>query len=85
MLHITRDRTPSITRKIINVSNPVSVVEWKKQKAVRAVQPKLKRDGNENINESLEKDTIEITAYFETSIYNCTRKYTAIVSWAYVI
>ena len=65
LLHITRDRTPSITRKIINVSNPTSVVEWEKQKAVRAVQPKLKRDGNENINETLEKDTIEITAYFE--------------------
>ena len=33
--------------------------------AVRAVQPKLKRDGEENIDEKLEKDTIEITAYFE--------------------
>lgn len=65
LLHITRDRTPSITRKLINVSNPTSVVEWEKQKAVRAVQPKLKRDGNENINENLEKDTIEVTAYFE--------------------
>lgn len=65
LLHITRDRTPSITRKLINVSNPTSVVEWEKQKAVRAVKPKAKRDGNENINESLEKDTIEVTAYFE--------------------
>lgn len=65
LLHITKDRTPSITRKLINVSNPMSVVEWEKQMAVRAVQPKLKRDGEENIDEKLEKDTIEITAYFE--------------------
>lgn len=65
LLHITKDRTPSITRKMINVSNPMSVVEWEKQMAVRAVQPKLKRDGEENIDEKLEKDTIEITAYFE--------------------
>lgn len=65
LLHITKDRTPSITRKLINVSNPVSVIEWEKQKAVRAVQPKVKRDDEENVNEKLEKDTIEITAYFE--------------------
>lgn len=65
LLHITKDRTPSLTRRIINVSNPFSVVEWEKQRAVRAVQPKAKRDEEENINEELEKDTIEITAYFQ--------------------
>lgn len=65
LLHITKDRTPSLTRRIINVSNPFSVVEWEKQKAVRAVKPKAKRDDEENINEELEKDTIEITAYFQ--------------------
>lgn len=65
LLHITKDRTPSLTRKIINVSNPFSVVEWEKQKAVRAVKPKAKRDEEENINEELEKDTIEVTAYFQ--------------------
>lgn len=65
LLHITKDRTPSLTRRMINVSNPFSVVEWEKQKAVRAVQPKAKRDEEENINEELEKDTIEITAYFQ--------------------
>lgn len=67
LLHITKDRTPSITRKLINVSNPVSVIEWEKQSAVRAVQPKVKRDDEENVNNTLEKDTIEITAYFEGS------------------
>ena len=65
LLHITKDRTPSITRKIINVSNPVSVIEWEKQMAVKAVQPQAKRDEENNINNNLEKDTIEITAYFD--------------------
>lgn len=65
LLHITKDRTPSLTRRIINVSNPFSVVEWEKQNAVRAVKPKAKRDEEENINEELEKDTIEVTAYFQ--------------------
>ncbi len=65
LLHITKDRTPSLTRRIINVSNPFSVVEWEKQKAVRAIQPKSKRDREDNINEALEKDTIEVTARFD--------------------
>ena len=54
-----------MTRRIINVSNPFSVVEWEKQKAVRAIQPKAKRDREDNINETLEKDTIEVTARFD--------------------
>lgn len=65
LLHITKDRTPSITRKLINVSNPVSILEWEKQQAVRAVKPKPRRNDEGNIDESLERDTIEITAYFD--------------------
>ena len=65
LLHITKDRTPSITRRLINVANPKSVIEWEKQAAVRAVQPKEKRDEEKNVNKKLEKDTIEITAFFE--------------------
>lgn len=64
LLHITRNRTPSITRKIINVSNPKSVIEWEKQEAVRAVKPQYKRNEEDNVDSELEKDTIEITAYF---------------------
>lgn len=65
LLHITNDRTPSLSMKIINVSNPKSVMEWKKQMAVRAVAPKDRRNDEGNIDDTLEKDTIEITAYFE--------------------
>ena len=65
LLHITKDRTPSITRKLINVSNPVSVVEWEKQMAVKAVQPQAKRNEEGAVDESRPKDTIEITAYFD--------------------
>lgn len=65
LLQITKDRTPSITRRLINVSNPTSVIEWEKQQAVRAICPQLKRDENSNINDEIEKDTIEVVAYFE--------------------
>lgn len=65
LLHITKDRVPSISRRMINVTNPVSVVEWEKQKAVRAVKPMRKRNRDGAVDDKLEKDTIEITAYFD--------------------
>lgn len=65
LLHITRDRTPSITRRLINVSNPVSVIEWEKQMAVRAVGSKDQRNEDGAVDGTKQKDTIEITAYFD--------------------
>lgn len=67
LLHITRDRTPSISMRVFNVSNPVSILEWKKQQAVRALVPQKARNKNGDIDDSLEKDTIEVTAYFDGS------------------
>lgn len=67
LLHITRDRTPSITRNLINIRNPVSVLEWEKQEAVRAVRPKDQRNEEGEVDESIPKDTIEITAYFNSA------------------
>lgn len=65
LLHITRDRTPSVARRLINVSNPISVLEWEKQMAVRAVGPKDQRNEDGAVDDSKQKDTIEITAYFD--------------------
>lgn len=65
LLHITRDRTPSIARKFINIRNPKSILEWEKQLAVRAVQPKDKRNEEGAVDNRIQKDTIEITAYFD--------------------
>lgn len=65
LLHITQDRTPSISRRIINVTNPVSVIEWEKQSAVTAVKAQRKRNKDDIVDDSLIKDTIEVTAYFD--------------------
>lgn len=65
LLHITRDRTPSISMKMFNVTNPVSIIEWKKQQAVRAVVAQTRRNEEGNIDNGLEKNTIEITALFD--------------------
>ena len=65
LLHITSDRTPSTQFRLINPTDPISMIEWKKQMAVKAVQPKTPRDENGNVDDSLVKDTIEISAYFD--------------------
>ena len=65
LLHITRDRTPSVTRRLININNPVSVLEWEKQEAVKAVGPQDQRNEDGDVDESRQKDTVEITAYFD--------------------
>lgn len=64
LLHITNDRTPSIERKLLDISNPISVLEWEKQRAVKAISSKEMRNSEGNIDKTIEKDTIEITAHF---------------------
>lgn len=39
LLHITKDRVPSMAALVVNPRNPKSQVEWAKQKAVRSVRP----------------------------------------------
>ena len=65
LLHITSDRTPSAQFAVINPSDPKSVIEWQKQRAVKAVRPQMPRDKDGNVDSSLEKNTIEITADFD--------------------
>jgi len=65
LLDITKGRTPAISRKMINVTNPESIVEWEKQKAVRAVKAQSKRNSEGKVDLNLEKDTIEVTAFFK--------------------
>ena len=65
LLHITSDRTPSIQFELINPNDPKSLIEWQKQMAVKSVNPKIPRNKDKEVDESLPKDTIEITAYFD--------------------
>ncbi|WP_159403722.1 ATP-binding protein [Streptomyces sp. NRRL S-646] len=64
LLHITRDRTPSIAFRVLKPSDPVSQAEWAKQSAVRAVTPKPGYDGEGNVSETAARDTIEVHARF---------------------
>jgi len=64
LLHVTRDRTPSVAFRIINPTDPLSQKEWAKQMAVRRVRSKIGSDREGNPDEKADRDTIEVHAYF---------------------
>lgn len=65
LLHITSDRTPTIEYAIISPTNPISQEEWAKQNAVSSVFPKIAEDHDGNKDDTLPKDTFEVSAFFE--------------------
>lgn len=65
LLHITDDRTPSITFKIINPTDPISQEEWCKQRAVKRVHPKIGLNEEKQPDEKAVKDTLQVHAYFQ--------------------
>ncbi|MGW3643135.1 HD domain-containing protein [Streptomyces sp. NPDC005143] len=64
LLHITSDRTPSITFRVLNPSDPVSQLEWSKQQAVAAVRPKTAINAEGELDLSLLPDSVEVHAFF---------------------
>ncbi|WP_020602704.1 HD domain-containing protein [Spirosoma spitsbergense] len=65
LLHITSDRTPTVEYRLINPSDPISQDEWAKQKAVTKVRPQSKKNKDGKIDNTLDKDTFEVVAFFE--------------------
>lgn len=64
LLHITRDRTPSVAFRVFNPSDPISQNEWAKQAAVRAVVPLKGVDKDGVPSDSATQDTIGVHATF---------------------
>ncbi|KUR62494.1 ATP-binding protein [Bacillus safensis] len=64
LLHITSDRTPTVSYNIISPSDPISQDEWAKQRAVRSVRAALGKDKQGNIKGNIQSDTIEVHATF---------------------
>jgi len=65
LLHMTSDRTPTAQFRIISPSDPISQREWRKQMAVKSVRPQIKKNVEGALDNSLEKDTIEVIAFFD--------------------
>ena len=64
LLHVTNDRTPSVSFRTISPSDPKSVEEWHKQMPVIAVRPKPGIDKEGNVDPAALMDTIEVHGYF---------------------
>ena len=64
LLHMTRDRTPSVAFRLINPNDPISQSEWAKQMAVKRVRAQIGRGKDGLPDESAPRDTIEVHAYF---------------------
>jgi molecular chaperone HtpG len=65
LLHITKDRVPSMAALVINPRNPKSQVEWAKQSAVRSVRPRAVPKIPDNPEDSPPPDAIEVHATFK--------------------
>jgi molecular chaperone HtpG len=65
LLHITRDRVPSMSALVINPRNPKSQVEWAKQHAVRTVRPLEPPIPPDASDARVVRDTIEVHATFK--------------------
>lgn len=65
LLHITKDRVPSMAFVVVNPRNPTSQQEWAKQKAVRRIRSKNPVNAEGNVDPALPRDTIEIFAQFD--------------------
>ena len=64
LLHMRKDRTPSVLFKLINPVDPISQREWAKQNAVRAVLPRLGVNDDGVPDSKAPRDTVEVHARF---------------------
>jgi len=64
LLHVTRDRTPSLAFSLIAPSDPKSIEEWHKQMEVVAVRMAPPRDDKGNVDTKAIPDTIAVSATF---------------------
>lgn len=67
LLHITKDRTPSVMFRLINPRDPVSQREWAKQDAVTRVKAQKGRNSAGDFDDEAAKDAIEVFATFKNA------------------
>jgi molecular chaperone HtpG len=65
LLHVTKDRAPSLTFRVVNPADPKSIEEWQKQMTVVAVRSKPGLDKDENVDPNAPRDTVEVFGLFK--------------------
>jgi molecular chaperone HtpG len=64
LLHVTRDRAPSISFRVTNPADPKSIEEWNKQIPVISVRPKPALDEDGNVDPDAQTDTVAVDGLF---------------------
>jgi len=64
LLHVTRDRAPSVAFRLSTPSDPKSIEEWHKQMSVVSVRESKPRDDSGAVIESETPDTVAVSATF---------------------
>ncbi|MFI1779947.1 HD domain-containing protein [Streptomyces rubiginosohelvolus] len=64
LLHMTKDRTPSFTYRLITPADPISQFEWAKQEPVRSVRHQMAKKPDGSADPHGEPDTVEVYANF---------------------
>jgi hypothetical protein len=65
LLHVTKDRAPSLTFRVVNPTDPKSIEEWQKQMTMVAVRPKPGLDKEGNVDPAARMDTVEVHGLFK--------------------
>ena len=62
LLHITRDRTPSVVFRVLNPSDPTSQLEWVRHMSVVVVRSQVGRNRDGVLDIEAPRDTVEVHA-----------------------
>jgi hypothetical protein len=65
LLHMRKDRTPSVTFRMINPTDPISQREWAKQAAIKKVAPQIGKNREGLPDPAAPRDTVEVHAHFD--------------------
>jgi molecular chaperone HtpG len=72
LLHVTRDRTPSVMYKLLNISDPLGIDEWKKQEGIFSVSMKSREFDTSNPDSHI---IIVIANFYEERPYFALAEY----------
>ncbi|MDD9177239.1 MULTISPECIES: HD domain-containing protein [Aliivibrio] len=66
LLNITNDRAPTLEMRLISPKNAISKREWLKHNSINVIRAKSKVNIHGNIDNSIQPDTFEVSALFES-------------------
>ncbi|MBV9096494.1 MAG: hypothetical protein JO079_00425, partial [Frankiaceae bacterium] len=69
LLHVTKDRVPSVAAVVVNPRDPISQLEWAKQSAVRSVRPRPNDDDRSHRTIEVHATFVQADGFFALTTY----------------